>query len=290
MLVAILIVLELAVVGEMVVAIRGDHAPSWPGEHSIAEAASGANLVDGGPHRTFAAGEHPALTVDIGYADLTITARPVPQIEVSVSKSSDLGFLRTKSPITASNDGETIRVANAYDQGMTVGDMRMVTILVPPETTVTVVSAGDIRANGLRGEASFTSTGNGSATIEDFSGPSLTVKSGGRVRLRQIVTAQLYATSDDDRVEGAGLQVRNGTVDGNDSVSLGFANGTNTVVDASTKDGSIDLSGFAPESSTDTKHKSDDDDSSAKTLRIGAGGGSLDVHSDDGNITLLQES
>jgi hypothetical protein len=290
MLVAFLFVLELAVVGEMVVAIRGDHSPSWPGEHSIAEAASGPNLVDGGPHKTFAVGAHPSVTVDIGYADLTIRARPVPQIEVSVSKASDLGFLRTKSPITASNDGQTIRVANAWDQGMTSGDMRMVTILVPPETTVNVVSAGDVRANGLRGEASFDCSGNGSATIEDYSGPSLTVKANGRIRLRQIVTGQLDATSDEDRVEGSGLQVRNGTIDGNDSVSLGFANGTNTVVDAATKDGRIDLSGFATDSTTDAGHKSDDDDSSAKTVRIGSGGGSIDVHSDDGNITLLQES
>jgi hypothetical protein len=290
MLVAVLFVLELAVVGEMVVAIRGDHSPSWPGERSIAEAASGPNLVDGGPHKTFSTGDHPALTVDIGYADLTITSRPVPQIEVSVSKSSDLGFLRTKSPITASNDGDTIRVANAYDQGMTTGDMRMVTILVPPETSITVVSAGDIRATGLRGEASFAASGNGSATIEDYSGPSLTVKASGRIRLRQIVTAQLDATSDDDRVEGAGLQVRNGTIDGNDSVSLGFANGTNATVDAATKDGSIDLSGFPADASTDSGHKSDDDDASAKTVRIGSGGGTIDVHSDDGNITLLQES
>jgi hypothetical protein len=168
--------------------------------------------------------------------------------------------------------------------------MRMVTILVPPETTVNVVSAGDIRANGLRGEASFESSGNGSATIVDYSGPSLTVKANGRIRLRQIVAAQLDASSDDDRVEGSGLQVRNGTIDGNDSVSLGFASGTNTIVDAATKDGKIDLSGFATDSSTDAGHKSDDDDASAKTVRIGSGGGSLDVHSDDGDITLLQES
>jgi DUF4097 and DUF4098 domain-containing protein YvlB len=106
------------------------------------------------------------------------------------------------------------------------------------------------------------------------------------------VATRIDASSDDGRVEGTGLQVHDGTIESsNGRVTLGFAPGTDTVVNAETSNGSVRVSGFAS-SAVPATHSSDDDDDdtpSARTVRIGAGTGRLDVHSSDGNITLNQE-
>jgi len=108
--------------------------------------------------------------------------------------------------------------------------------------------------------------------------------------MRQIVATRIDATSSDGRVVGTGLQVRDGTVESDDSVTLGFAAGSDTLVNAQTDDGKVRLSGFDA-SKAGTEHKSDDgdDDSASQTVRVGAGDGHFDVHSSDGNINLAQE-
>jgi hypothetical protein len=291
-----LIALELAIVVEAVVAVRG--AGPWPASAQpfMARAADGPKLAEGGPHKIFDSGAHPKLTVDIGYADLTIlTSSNASQIDVSLSPSDAFGPFSETAPITARQDGETIRVATSSGgRRWSLGDDRMVTVLVPPETKVTVIHAGDVKADGLRADASFNSVGNGTVTVEDYDAPSLhVVSSDGRIVLRRIESAQVEVTSKDGRVDGTALQVRDGHVESSGRVSLRFAAGTDTLVNAEASDGKISTSGFA---GTDVVTKSkgsddddDDDDSSARTVRVGAGEGHLDVHSSDGNITLAQD-
>jgi len=210
--IAALLVVELAISGEAVVALHGGQ--SAPSSAQRADGgASGLRLAEGGPHQIFDAGAHPVLTVDIGNADLTILASKVSQMDVSVSASTAYGILRATAPITARKDGETIRIATTRDR-WSMGDDRMVTVLVPPETQVTVVNAGDIKANGLRADGSFNSIGNGSVTVGDYDAPALHVAaSNGHIFLHQIVASSLDATSSNGRVEGTGLQVRDGSVD-----------------------------------------------------------------------------
>lgn len=293
-LIAVLVVMEVAILGGMVIAVRGGQpAPSFA-QIVEAAAAPGQRLVEGGPHRQFDAGAHPSLTVDIGYADLTILTRSGSPIDVSVSKSTAFGLFRTKSPITARKDGETIRIATTDRHEWTMGDDRMVTVVVSPETQVTVVNAGDIKASGLRSEALFNCVGHGSVTVEDFAAPRLRLSaSNGRISLHRIVTAHLKATSRNGRVEGTGLQVRDGSIESsNGRVTLGFATGADTLVTAKTSNGAIRVSGFAPAAVTGTRKSSDDedddDDSSTQTVRVGAGDGRLDVESSNGNISLRQ--
>jgi hypothetical protein len=298
--IAVLLAIELAIVGVAVVALRGGQPAPSSAQRSTAETASGPHLVEGGPHRMFDAGTHPALTVDIGNADLTIITRNASQIDVAVSKSTDFGFLRATAPITAQRDGESIRIATTdrrrWSMGggrrWSVGDDRMVTVLAPPETQVTVVNAGDIKANGLRAEASFNSIGMGSVTVEDYDAPVLHVASShGRILLHQIVAARLDATSRNGHVEGTALQVRDGNVESNGRVTLGFATGADTLVTAETSNGRVSVSGFTAAAFVTTGRKSseDSDDPSSRTVRVGAGNGRLDVHSSDGNINLAQE-
>jgi Putative adhesin len=290
-LVAVLVALEVVIAGEMVVAIRGDQQPAeWSPWHSGAAAASGPNLTEGGSHQVFSAGAHPAVTVDIGYADLTIRTGDAAQIDVAVSKSSDFGIFRGNGPISAAKVGETVRIEAAGAHSWSAGDNRMVTVIVPPNTRVTVEKAGDIKAQGLRADASFQSVGNGTITIEDYDSHNLTVAaSDGRITLQRVSANHLDATTSDGRIEGTGLLLRDGNIESDDGrVSLGFAAGTNALVNAETSDGKIRVSGI-PGASSETK-SNDDDDASSRSVRIGAGEGRLDVRSSDGSIYLNQEN
>jgi len=292
-LIAVLVALEVVIAGEMVLAIRGDQPAEWSVWQSGAVAASGPNLAEGGAHQIFAAGAHPAVTVNIGYADLTIRTGDASQIDVSVSKSSDFGIFRGNGPISATKDGDTVRVEAAGASHWSAGDNRMVTLVVPPNTRVTVDKAGDIKAQGLRADASFQSVGNGSITIEDYDSHNLTVAaSDGRITLQRVSANHLDATSSDGRIEGTGLLLRDGNIESDDGrVSLGFAAGTNALVSAETSDGKIRVSGIPGASNATAKsNDDDDDDSSSRSVRIGAGEGRLDVRSSDGNIYLNQEN
>jgi len=293
-LIVVLVAIEFAIVGGMVYSIGGARAGPWFGPRYGPIATLGPHLIEGGPHQTFAVGLHPALTVDIGYADLTILTRNASQFDVAVSKSTDFGYFRATAPFTAHKDGETLRIATTATASWAIGDDRMVTVVVPPETQVTVVNAGDITANGLRAAASFSSN-NGLVVVDDFDAPTLHIdtSTNGRISLQHIVATRLEASSTHGRVEGSGLQVRDGRVEtGHGSVRLGFTTGTDTLVSADT-DGKIRVTGFANATSPATVRASsdsdDNDDSSSQTVRIGSGDGRLDVHSDSGNIDLTQE-
>jgi hypothetical protein len=280
-----LLALQASVVALGVVSVySGLHAEPFA-HHSPAKTYDGPALEADGPHRLFAVGAAPKLYVDIDYADLTILTGNPSQIDVSL-RSSD-GIFDDKRVIVARADGDAVHISKIGDEdGWTSGDDRMVTVVVPPETQVTVASGGDIKATGLRAAASFESVGRGSITIEDFDGPRLHVSSRDSILLQQVVATHLDATSRDDHIDGNGLQIQDGTVAADDHVTLGFASGTNTLVNALTNDGKVDISGFPDGASLSSSRN---DDTSTQTVRVGSGRGHLDVHSNDGNITLTQE-
>lgn len=275
-----IVAVEAAIVGLMVMSLTGVQPAQWFAPSARTAAAAPGSLVEGGAHRIFEAGSHPALTVDIGYADLTIRTGDSSRFDVALSKDTRFGFLLNKDPITATKDGDTIRIEKIRQRGMSMGDMRRVTVIVPPETQVTVVNAGDIEASGLRATASFDSVGNGSITVDDFNAPALHVEaSNGRITLRRIVATRLEATNGNGRVEGTALQVRDGSVEtSNGRVRLGFARGADTLVTAETSNGSVRVS-----------DGDQGDRPSSRTVRIGAGNGHLDVHSSNGSIYISQE-
>jgi hypothetical protein len=293
-LVVVLVALEFAIIIGMVVAIRGDQNPWFSmGSETVQTSASGDHLDEGGGPQVFAAGAHPAVTVDIGYADLTIGTGSTPQIQVSVSKSSAFGPFRAKSPITATQSGGTVHVAVGDDPGWVIGDNRMVTLIVPPNTEVTVINGGDIRASGLRAIASFKSN-NGDIRIDDYDAPRLTVEAtrNGDVTLHQIVASHLDVSSSNGDVEGSDLNVRDGHISSHDgSVKLGFAPGTDATVTAQAG-GRVRVSGFPATASvppTRAGSGDDNDDSSLRTVRIGAGNGRINVNSGSDDIDLDQE-
>jgi hypothetical protein len=287
--IAALAVIELAIIGEGFVAIRGG-SPAAGFARIAAEPTTAAPLEEGGAHRIFVAEGQPALTVDIGYADLTIITANAPVIDVSVRPSTAFGLLRATAPITTRDEDGTIRIATTGGTRWVIGDDRMVTVRVPPHTKVTVVKAGDILADGLRAPASLTSVGRGSVTVEDYNAPELQVAaSNGHISLHGIDAERLDATSSNGRVDGTALRVRDGTVESDGRVTLEFAAGADSLVTAETNDGAVRLSGFPAAQSAPSETSGDaDDDASARTVRLGAGSGRLNVHASEGNINLTR--
>lgn len=309
-LIAVLIGVEVALVVAMAGAVRGNSAANWFGFFHDTGSASAA-----APSWTFPAGAGPAVSIDIGLADLTIETRPdARQIAVAVVPGAQFGPSGT---ISARDDGGTIRITAPDTSGWHFfqEDDRNVHVIVPPQTRIQVISAGDIVAGGLRSGASFESYGvvkvsdfrgdlsatssNGHIEISDADCSSLHVSSSnGRVTLRRVSAQQIVATSSNGRIEATALDVRNGSVSSsNGRVSLGFAPDADTTVTAEANNGNVRVSGLAAGVSAATTAGDDEDDddddnagSSAKTVRIGGGGGQLDVHASNGNIDLMRES
>jgi hypothetical protein len=262
-------------------------APAWSAAWGE-KAAVGPALVEGGPQKSFPVLFHPTLTVSIGYADLTILTHSGSTIDVSVSKSDGFGPMRSTEPISASSSGESVHITKPADPGFSMGDDRLVTVVVPPSTQVTILDAGDIRVSGLRAEAAISSVGSGSVTVDDYNAPALRVTTpNGLIALHQVTVNHIDVASRNDRIDATSLSVRDGTIEADDTVTLGFAPGTNTTLTAQTSDGAIHLTGF-PDASAPTKNSDGDDDSAVQTVRVGNGAGRVDVHSNSGNINLNQ--
>ncbi len=289
-LIAALVVIEIAIIGEAWTALFGSPGSRWSAPRFDAQSTTDSRLVEGGPHKHFVTGHHPALTIDIGYADLTILPSNGSQIEVGVAPSTTTGMFFANAPLVAQKVGSIVRVTTSGSWG--IGDDRMVTARIPADTDVTVINAGNIHATGLRASASFNSIGgDGTVAVDDFAGPTLHVTlQNGRIALHQIVAGRLDAIIRHGHVEGTALQVRNGSVESNGRVMLGFAAGADTLVTAETNNGAVNVSGFlAPSSAGISNLGNNNDDSSSQTVRVGAGDGHFDVHSSEGNITLAQE-
>jgi hypothetical protein len=302
--IAVLVGVEIALVFMMAQAVNPAFRTPWQMQtyHDLqqtfgtAGAGSPSSL---GTKYAFTVGAQPEVTVDIGYADLTIERGNDAHVSVDVPRHGWHGIGASAPAITARQDGDRILVAEAERSGWTVSDDRRVRITVTPGTRLIVQNAGNIDASGLRATASFSSN-NGYVTITDFNAPSLTVEtSNGRVNLRDVTAPSFEVSSSNGRIEGSALHVTNGHVkSSNGRVTLGFAANSDTTVTAETSNGSVDVGNLnvtsaahatAHQRSSDDDDDDDDGDGSSKTIRLGSGSGQLDVHSSNGNINLRQE-
>ena len=275
-LIAALILIEVAIAGEGIVAIRGN-SPTHPAPVTVTEERRGGALVEGAPVSRFAVAANAALSVDIGNADLTIATGDADRLDVSLSKSTSVRPFQATSPIAARRVGAAIQIELSDRERWSTGDYRRVTIVVPPAMHVTVVSAGNIDASGLRADAAFDSE-NGDVTIANCALSALHVGAAtGRITLLEVAVRRLDVKSDRGRIEGTAMLVRDGSVESGDGrISLAFAPGADTLVTAESAKGSIRVAGLpAPAESL-------------RAVRIGAGRGRLGVRSDDGDIVLVR--
>lgn len=306
-LIAVLVGVEMALVFGMVVSVGG--GPS--GHFQRTGSPAGAAVLQ--RPSTFAAGAHSALAIDVGMADVVIDAVPGTHIDVAVSDAHM--HVGSSAPITARDDGGTIRIlASETDAWSFLGDSRTVHVSAPPETAVVIANAGNVTVNGLRADATISSGAHfhreDGITVRDFRGsltaasssgnlevidadcPELHVSSdNGRLTLTRVRARKIDASSSNGRVNGTGLQLRDGRVaSSNGRVSLGFAPGADTTVSAASSNGRVNVSGLSVGGTQTVRSDDEDDDSAqAKMVRVGAGSGRLDVRSSNGSIDLTQE-
>ena len=304
-LIAVLVGVEMALVFGMVVSVGGGPSarlgrPGSPAGAAVLKSPS-----------SFLAGDHPALAIDVGMADVVIDAVPGTRIDVAVSDADR--HIGSSAPITVRDDGGTVRIMAAEtDAWSFLGDSRTVHISVPPATAVVVANAGNVTATGLRADATINSGAHfhrdDGITVRDFRG-SLTAASSsgnlevidadclelhvtsdnGRLTLTRVRARKIDASSSNGRVNGTGLQLHDGRVaSSNGRVSLGFAPGADTTVSAASSNGRVNVSGLSV-GGTQNVNGDDDDSTTAKMVRVGAGGGRLDVRSSNGSIDLTQE-
>jgi DUF4097 and DUF4098 domain-containing protein YvlB len=140
-------------------------------------------------------------------------------------------------------------------------------------------SDGDITARDLKADADLSSD-DGGIDVANVTASRLTVSSSdGALTLRDLALDSLDGSTSDGSITATGLKIANGSLKTSDgSVELSFAN-TNLSVHAHTDDGSISFDGRKAEST-------DDGDSSSGDYHIGAGGGSLQVATQDGSIHM----
>jgi Putative adhesin len=314
-LIAVLIGVEVALLVAMVNAVQG-RGMSW-----IPVAMTGPDTVAGAPAGRrprayqFPAGAHPAVIVDAAGVDVVVETQAIPRINVTMHEERSGPFTGTPQEISAREEGGIVHVTSDDVQQTHVFGREQLTlqIVAPANTRITVTDAGDITLAGFRAATSLDSR-DGAIDVRDFRGDLTASNSDGRIDvtdadcstlevsasngrlvLTHVNAAQIDASSSNGRVIGTAVQLRDGRVSSsNGRVSLGFATGTDTTVTAATSNGRINVSGFsvAPASvkSGGNDSDSDDDDApAAKTIRVGAGSGRLDVHTSNGSIDLSQE-
>lgn len=140
---------------------------------------------------------------------------------------------------------------------------------------------GHVTLADLQGSVDASSD-DGYVAADNVRGDRLAVESmDGHISLRDVAVGSLSATTRDGHIEAGGLSVSGDaklqTDDG--SVRVAFAPNANLTVDASTRDGRISVDG--------NSYDRDDDSSTQRTIRLGAGSGQMKVATADGSIRIL---
>ena len=322
-LIAVLIGVEVAILVAMVSAVQGRGMSWFPVAMTAPETVPGqpfghpGHPSGHGPRAyQFAAGAHPAVIVDAAGVDVVVETQAAPQINVAMHEERSGPFFGKPQEISASDVDGTIHVTSDDVEQTHVFGREQLTLQIaaPANTRVTVTDAGDITLSGFRAATSLDSR-DGAITVRDFHGNLSASSSDGRIDvtdadcttlhlaasngrlvLTHVNAAQIDASSSNGKVVGTAVQLRDGRVTtSNGRVSLGFAAGSDTTVNAATSNGRINVSGFTEQpaafakAGNDNGNSDDDDAPAAKTIRIGAGSGRLDVHTSNGSIDLSQE-
>ncbi len=288
---------EIFIAGAILAALggHGNWAFGSTGMHTVSFAPRTFDPIDAGstPH------------VQIDDADSTVTVSVSSDGLVHVWDNTRFGgaiFAKNSPPqlqVERTPDGARIYRPSGDNDWFNLGwSDRKISVAVPANATLEIVSCagadisglngsirahsddGDVSARDLRGDADLSSDDGGIA-VAGMNARSLSVStSDGDVNLRDIQVDSLDGSTNDGDITASGLKVAGGslkTSDGSVEVALG---GTNLLVHAHTDDGSVSFDGRKVSTSDD------DDDSSSGDYKMGSGGGTLEVASNDGNIHI----
>jgi len=300
-LITVFVVIELVIVGTMFRSV------SFGGNgHFMRSMASTSIPAD--VHTTVATSLAPHVLIDDDDATIIVRATTGTNVTVdertvvhgSVSGVNALHVERTSDGVRIDRGSEEyIRVFGQFERTLTVS--------VPTATQLEIIAAKTANVDGLRGDASIHGD-DGEITVNDHHGSLDVQADDGRVLLTNIEGADVSVKNDDGRVEltrvhaqslnvrtndggvvARDLTVGNGTIAADDAaVDVQFAAGNNLTIDMTTSDGHVDI--VPPLAASSDGDGDSDSDNKHAQLRIGNGGGHLDVSTNDGRITIAAES
>jgi len=268
---------------------------------------------------TFAAGLHrsefsaePIAPVDAGNAPHVVVDDPDSRVRVALSSDRLVHvrdftqirgwiFSSAKYPnlaVSRTDDGVRIERPGAPSDVALFGfSTQAIEIQVPQGAQLEIARCSGADVTGISGGVNVHSV-DGHVTLTDLTG-SVDARSDdgyldatnvrgdrlaldsmdGHIALQDVAVASLSATTRDGRIVADELSVSaSGTLQtGDGSVRVRFAPDANVTIDASTRDGTISVDGNSDRS----------DDSSQRTIRLGAGSGQMKLATGDGSIRIF---
>lgn len=289
-----LVAAEAVIVGMAIYAVGGRGASLAAGMHRVDfTAASIAPVAAGATPHVVIDDANSRVRVDAS-SDALVHVRDLTQIHGGVFSNANYPRLA----VTRTPDGVRIeRLRSERSMLYLFGFSRQaIEVDVPQGARVEIAGSAGADVRGIAGGVTVHSL-DGHVTLTDLQGSvdahsddgyldaanvrgdRLAMESmDGHLTLKNVAVASLSATTHDGRIEATGLSVSGSatlqTDDG--SVRVALAPNADLTIDASTRDGRISLDG----------NSLDADDSTARTIRLGAGIGQMKLATADGSIRI----
>jgi hypothetical protein len=225
------------------------------------------------------AGSHPHVVIDD--ADSRVVVTPSTDGKVHITDATRLGGWGWGSrpqhlQVRKTADGVVIERPAISGRVMIFGfETSRTEVALPADATVEITHSGGADVSDLTGTISVHSD-DGHITATNLRSGDLTLNTAdGRIVLDNIDADNLNVSTSDGSIRASSLRVRKGTAHtGDGSITLAFADTGDLTLHARTGDGSISVNGARQS------------DSSPLDYRLGNGGGSLDVSTQDGSIRV----
>lgn len=231
------------------------------------------------------AGASPRISIDDPDSHVVVTTSDDGKVHVT-DASHFAGIFwgdTTRAPLQVSRTDDGVAIVRAPGHGVRVQifgiSQQRVEVALPAASILDVKRCSGADVTGLRGIVQVQSV-DGHIAASDVQTDRLTIASeDGRLALNNVHATQIDATTKDGSIHANGVQTAGGTLHTDDgTITLGLAPDANLAIHARTSDGRVTLDG--------RRATRNDDDSSDAEYHVGAGGGSLEVSSQDGSIHI----
>ncbi len=277
--IALLLAAELFIAGAIIWSLGGR------GNFSVKAAALHS---ESGQDKVFApidAGATPHIAIDDPDSHVVVTTSDDGKVHVTDASHFEGIFWgdTTRPPLQVSRTDDGVAIVRAPGHGVRVQifgiSQQRVEVAVPAASLLDVKRCSAADVTGLRGIVRVHSV-DGHIAATDVRTDELTIASDdGRLALDNVVATQIDASTKDGSIRGRSVATSGGTLHTDDgTITLGLAPSVNVAIRARTADGHVTLDG--------RRAARNDDDSSNADYRVGSGGGSLEVSSQDGSIHI----
>jgi hypothetical protein len=257
--VAVLLAAEVFIGGAILWTLGGGGRWAWPAS------ASAVNVNRMAEQTRIDAGQAPHVVVDDPNNRVVITASSDGLVHVT-DHTHRIGWFwgpPTPAPLTVSRSSDGVSIVRGDGPHAQAGffgiDFQQTEVAVPEQSRLDIQRCDGVSVSGLRAGDVKIACGDGSLHFADVQSP------------------QIDAVTKDGSIRASGLRVDSGRLETGDGSIRVALDSQNLLVRAQTGDGSIHFNGA---------RVAKDTDSGTADYQIGAGGGSLQVSTQDGSIHI----